>query len=260
MNPLLTGEHIHCGAHSWQVCRKLRGSTHHVWGYYWRYGCGSASVIGLLECLVQQILPWTSHIQCSNPLHWQCVLCNSIWLQLNQYSSPWTVALWVCMDGLPDLIHTYLCSSGFPVCDNVAILQCWIWYVFYEGFAFANNYRFGSARAVNRRYISDCVPAKFTLQASAAFVSASALGMATGPALAGLLEVHTSQFGITLNANTLPGWIMAGGWFLFLLWLWLGFKEPSHHDPITPSSHSSDINRGGNEWFKPLASVKTSIA
>ncbi|KAH9573003.1 hypothetical protein CY35_02G182800 [Sphagnum magellanicum] len=102
---------------------------------------------------------------------------------------------------------------------------------------------FGSARAVNRRYISDCVPAKFTLQASAAFVSASALGMATGPALAGLLEVHTSQFGITLNANTLPGWIMAGGWFLFLVWLWLGFKEPSHHDPITPSSHSSDINR-----------------
>jgi MFS family permease len=115
--------------------------------------------------------------------------------------------------------------------------------VFYEGFAFANNCRFGSARAVNRRYISDCVPAKFTLQASAAFVSASALGMATGPALAGLLEVHTSQFGITLNANTLPGWIMAGGWFLFLVWLWLGFKEPSHHDPITPSSHSSDINR-----------------
>ncbi len=100
------------------------------------------------------------------------------------------------------------------------------------------------------------MPAKFTLQASAAFVSASALGMATGPALAGLLEVHTSQFGITLNANTLPGWIMAGGWFLFLVWLWLGFKEPSHHDPITPSSHSSDINRGGNEWFKPLANCE----
>jgi MFS family permease len=107
--------------------------------------------------------------------------------------------------------------------------------------SFMKDYRFGSARAVNRRYISDCVPAKFTLQASAAFVSASALGMATGPALAGLLEVHTSQFGITLNANTLPGWIMAGGWFLFLLWLWLGFKEPSHHDLVTPSSHSSDI-------------------
>ncbi|KAG0486131.1 hypothetical protein HPP92_008226 [Vanilla planifolia] len=36
----------------------------------------------------------------------------------------------------------------------------------------------GSARAVNRRYISDCVPLKIRMQASAGFVSASALGMA----------------------------------------------------------------------------------
>ncbi|RLN08362.1 hypothetical protein C2845_PM11G30260 [Panicum miliaceum] len=42
----------------------------------------------------------------------------------------------------------------------------------------------GSARALNRRYISDCVPLKTRLQASAGFVSASALGMACGPALA----------------------------------------------------------------------------
>ncbi|KAM3225925.1 hypothetical protein ACQJBY_058564 [Aegilops geniculata] len=42
----------------------------------------------------------------------------------------------------------------------------------------------GSARAVNRRYISDCVPLKIRLKASAGFVSASALGMACGPALA----------------------------------------------------------------------------
>ncbi|KAL3645374.1 hypothetical protein CASFOL_010554 [Castilleja foliolosa] len=42
----------------------------------------------------------------------------------------------------------------------------------------------GSARAVNRRYISDCVPLKIRMQASAGFVSASALGMACGPALA----------------------------------------------------------------------------
>ncbi|GFQ04312.1 spx domain-containing membrane protein at4g22990 [Phtheirospermum japonicum] len=44
---------------------------------------------------------------------------------------------------------------------------------------------FGSARAVNRRYISDCVPLKIRMQASAGFVSASALGMACGPPLAG---------------------------------------------------------------------------
>ncbi|WOL17406.1 hypothetical protein Cni_G26198 [Canna indica] len=48
----------------------------------------------------------------------------------------------------------------------------------------------GSARVVNRRYISDCVPLKICMQASAGFVSASALGMACGPALAGLLQTN----------------------------------------------------------------------
>ncbi|XP_042057119.1 SPX domain-containing membrane protein At4g22990-like isoform X2 [Salvia splendens] len=51
----------------------------------------------------------------------------------------------------------------------------------------------GSARAVNRRYISDCVPLKIRMQASAAFVSASALGMACGPALAGLLQMNCKE-------------------------------------------------------------------
>eukprot|EP00249_Psilotum_nudum_P019445 c27255_g2_i1 orf=653-2572(+) len=85
---------------------------------------------------------------------------------------------------------------------------------------------FGSARAVNRRYISDWVPVKKRLQASAAFVSASALGMATGPALAGLFEINKSILGWTLNANTLPGWVMSVCWLVYLVWLWLCFKEP----------------------------------
>ncbi|GFZ02158.1 major Facilitator Superfamily with SPX (SYG1/Pho81/XPR1) domain-containing protein [Actinidia rufa] len=63
---------------------------------------------------------------------------------------------------------------------------------------------FGSARAVNRRYISDCVPLKIRMQASAGFVSASALGMACGPALAGLLQINFKIYGITFNQNTLP--------------------------------------------------------
>jgi MFS family permease len=46
----------------------------------------------------------------------------------------------------------------------------------------------GGARAINRRYISDHVPMKQLTSASAAFVSASALGMAVGPAIAGLLS------------------------------------------------------------------------
>ena len=47
----------------------------------------------------------------------------------------------------------------------------------------------GGARAINRRYISDHVPLNMRTSSSAAFVSASALGMATGPAMAGLLNM-----------------------------------------------------------------------
>ncbi|KAF5478344.1 hypothetical protein F2P56_004909 [Juglans regia] len=85
----------------------------------------------------------------------------------------------------------------------------------------------GSARAVNRRYISDCVPLKTRMQASAGFVSASALGMACGPALAGLLQTNFKIYKLTFNQNTLPGWVMAVTWLIYLIWLGISFKEPS---------------------------------
>ncbi|KAK4802168.1 hypothetical protein SAY86_000371 [Trapa natans] len=84
----------------------------------------------------------------------------------------------------------------------------------------------GSARAVNRRYISDCVPLKIRMQASAGFVSASALGMACGPALAGLLQSNFKIYKLTFNEDTLPGWVMALAWLIYLVWLWISFKEP----------------------------------
>ncbi|KAJ9173523.1 hypothetical protein P3X46_016646 [Hevea brasiliensis] len=87
---------------------------------------------------------------------------------------------------------------------------------------------FGSARAVNRRYISDCVPVRIRMQASAGFVSASALGMACGPALAGLLQTNFKIYKFTFNQVTLPGWVMAVGWLLYLILLWITFREPSH--------------------------------
>uniref|UniRef100_A0A0D9YWE9 SPX domain-containing protein n=1 Tax=Oryza glumipatula TaxID=40148 RepID=A0A0D9YWE9_9ORYZ len=100
----------------------------------------------------------------------------------------------------------------------------------------------GSARAVNRRYISDCVPLKTRLQASAGFVSASALGMACGPALAGLLQTNFKIYGFTFDQNTLPGWIMCLAWITYLFWLWISFKEPDHivreNSVNTPSSDS----------------------
>ncbi|XP_062146090.1 SPX domain-containing membrane protein At4g22990-like [Alnus glutinosa] len=86
----------------------------------------------------------------------------------------------------------------------------------------------GSARAVNRRYISDCVPQKFRMQASAGFVSASALGMACGPALGGFLQTNFKIYKLTFNEDTLPGWVMAVAWLIYLVWLCISFKEPSH--------------------------------
>lgn len=64
------------------------------------------------------------------------------------------------------------------------------------------------------------------MQASAGFVSASALGMACGPALAGLLQAKFKIYALTFNQDTLPGWVMALAWLLYLIWLWISFKEP----------------------------------
>ncbi|PRQ57775.1 putative SPX domain, major facilitator superfamily [Rosa chinensis] len=99
----------------------------------------------------------------------------------------------------------------------------------------------GSARAVNRRYISDCVPLKLRMQASAGFVSASALGMACGPALACLFQTNFKIYKLTFNEATLPGWAMALAWLVYLLWLWISFREPSREtkENVVPDESTS---------------------
>lgn len=116
----------------------------------------------------------------------------------------------------------------------------------------------GSARAVNRRYISDCVPARIRMQASAGFVSASALGMACGPALAGLLQWRFKIHMVTFNQSTLPGWVMAFAWLLYLIWLSISFKEPNRATEVndTPQNPASgqrvDIEQLENGLAQPL--------
>lgn len=105
----------------------------------------------------------------------------------------------------------------------------------------------GSARAVNRRYISDCVPLKIRMQASAGFVSASALGMACGPALAGSLQTHFKIYKFTFDANTLPGWVMAIAWFIYLVVLCFTFKEPSHDIEESSASQEPTSESVGND-------------
>jgi len=78
------------------------------------------------------------------------------------------------------------------------------------------------------------------MQASAGFVSASALGMACGPALAGLLQIDFRIFNITFNQDTLPGWVMTVAWLLYLAWLSIAFKEPSRGIEENQTPHQSN--------------------
>ncbi|KAK1261474.1 hypothetical protein QJS04_geneDACA001001 [Acorus gramineus] len=117
--------------------------------------------------------------------------------------------------------------------------------------------RLGSARAVNRRYISDCVPLKIRMQASAAFVSASALGMACGPALSGLLQMNFKIFSLTFNQDTLPGWVMALVWLVYLIWLWISFNEPlretdENHVPEEVDARTIEDEELENGLSQPL--------
>lgn len=100
------------------------------------------------------------------------------------------------------------------------------------------DFRLGSARAINRRYISDCVPLKLRMKASAGFVSASALGMAFGPAVASLLQTNFKMFKITFNQDTLPGWFMALAWLIYLFWLSVSFREPRFDLKVKSQTHN----------------------
>lgn len=87
------------------------------------------------------------------------------------------------------------------------------------------------------------------MQASAAFVSASALGMACGPALAGLLQTDFKIYKLTFNQNTLPGWVMAIAWLLYLIWLCISFKEPSREDEVIQQESSRGMLTHISGWF-----------
>ena len=86
---------------------------------------------------------------------------------------------------------------------------------------------FGSARSINRRFIADVFARKERTAASAAFVTAAALGMSAGPALASLLSAMTfSPDSMFWTNETAPGWIMLCLWLVFLLLFCLYFEEP----------------------------------
>jgi len=93
---------------------------------------------------------------------------------------------------------------------------------------------FGSARSINRRYIADTFSRADRTAASAAFVSAGALGMAAGPAIASFLHV-LSENSLTpyWQVENSPGWFMFVLWTVFLFMLIFFFEDPpKRKDPV----------------------------
>ncbi|XP_024391930.1 SPX domain-containing membrane protein At4g22990 isoform X3 [Physcomitrium patens] len=128
----------------------------------------------------------------------------------------------------------------------------------------------GGARAINRRYICDHVPLKQLTSASAAFISASALGMAVGPALAGLLSrINFKIYGtLPVNFVTAPGWLLFLSWSLYLIIVLFFFKEPDRATALCRrmSSHAnlntmdSIVSTDESTLVAPLLSGSINVA
>jgi hypothetical protein len=102
---------------------------------------------------------------------------------------------------------------------------------------------FGSARSINRRYIADTFSRSERTAASAAFVTAGALGMAAGPAIASALHVCTVDAlenprfsSLYWQAENSPGWFMAFAWMVYLSCLYGYFTDPPKNKTHAPSS------------------------
>lgn len=89
---------------------------------------------------------------------------------------------------------------------------------------------FGSARAINRRYVADYYSIEERTAGMADFVSASAFGMALGPGLAAFLSFVTpsgkDHIGKWWTVETAPGYVMFVLWCIYLCGNILFFEEP----------------------------------
>jgi hypothetical protein len=105
---------------------------------------------------------------------------------------------------------------------------------------------FGSARSINRRYIADSYSYSERTAASAAFVTASALGMATGPALASILHLATEDSdSVYWQAENAPGWLMFTVWVIFLICLIWKFEDPPRHQSAKGGAATSQNGQNG---------------
>ena len=123
---------------------------------------------------------------------------------------------------------------------------------------------FGSARSINRRFIADNFSKRQRTAASADFVTAGALGMAAGPAIAAVLgrllptssaSVRGPSDNLYWTVETAPGWIMLGLWSIFLICTYLFFEEPDRSNLIrqkTTLGQDLAVSNGSMGETRPL--------
>ena len=104
---------------------------------------------------------------------------------------------------------------------------------------------FGSARAINRRFIADAYSTSGRTAASAAFVASGAAGMAFGPALSATLPllIANDRTNLWWQEENAPAWIVTGFWILFLILLIKYFENPD----IMNSKLSQEMNNNSEE-------------
>lgn len=114
----------------------------------------------------------------------------------------------------------------------------------------------GGARAINRRFISDFSARADRTRRSAAVVSVSALGMASGPALASALSRAPEGVvgGFAFNRLTTPGWALVAVWAVYIAVLGAVFRD---HLPPAGSPGAAPVAEGA---APPKQSVQAKVA
>jgi len=116
----------------------------------------------------------------------------------------------------------------------------------------------GTAEAVNRRYIADVIPPNERTGASVAFVTASALGMSAGPALAAVLfPIHFQVGRFPIINSTAPAWLMVILWSIFIVIMAICFREPQHRHKNCDEKHPHHHHHSSR---KPAAAAASTPA
>jgi hypothetical protein len=122
---------------------------------------------------------------------------------------------------------------------------------------------FGAPRIINRRYVADATPFSLRTMSSAAFALTTALGAASGPGFAILLDmIPEFQFNLpilgvqTFNGMTGPGFVMALLWFLFTITILISFREPNRSglDELKQREAAASANSSAHEALYPAES------